>query len=154
MLSVIILTLLVESLKYNVIFSYIFSNITYSILTCLGFKKFKNGYFLKRHMLIHTNERNFMCEICGKCKNVNMYLNYPIDYTCVIILVFLVMSALTQHQTTHTSLKPYVCEICSKSYKRISGLIAHRNIHTKKKVYSCATCCKTFHVKGLYKYIF
>lgn len=49
------------------------------ICSVCGFKTYTKGK-LKRHMMSHTGERNYSCEICGKrflySYNVGQHINY------------------------------------------------------------------------------
>jgi len=91
-------------------------------------KEFKHQYTLIRHLPVHTDERNFQCDMCEKA--------------------FRQLSTLTQHKASkHSNSKPYVCEICTKSFCRVSILINHKKTHANEKLYKCPFCEKGFHQK-------
>lgn len=64
--------------------------------------QFKTSYELKRHMVRHTGERNFHCNVCGK--------SFPRN------------RALTSHLKTH---EEFCCKWCAAVFKQRTQLIAH-----------------------------
>ncbi|XP_064470368.1 PR domain zinc finger protein 5-like [Ornithodoros turicata] len=61
---------------------------------------FKQSYGLRRHMLIHSGEKQFKCPYCGRAFRYNHNLK--------------------THVRSHTGIRPYVCD----SWLLISGTIA------------------------------
>ena len=47
---------------------------------------------LKKHLLIHTEEKSYQCPQCGKTFATESYLN--------------------SHMTRHTGVRPHSCELC------------------------------------------
>ena len=65
---------------------------------------------LKNHIIVHTKERNQICEICQKS--------------------FGTKKALFAHIKTHTGERNYVCTVCSKAFTQAHVLRTHmKNTH-------------------------
>ncbi|XP_063772269.1 histone-lysine N-methyltransferase MECOM isoform X2 [Pseudophryne corroboree] len=80
---------------------------------------------LDRHLLSHTEEREYKCDQCPKAFNWK--------------------SNLIRHQMSHDTGKHYECENCSKVFTDPSNLQRHiRSQHVGARAHACSECGKTF----------
>ncbi len=78
-------------------------------------KRFLDNSKLKRHMLVHSGDKPYQCDMCGK--------QFSLDFN------------LRTHLRTHTGEKPYVCTIpgCNKRFTQSSNLTAHEKTHFNRE---------------------
>lgn len=97
----------------------------YKCLQCE--KKYKTSSSLKMHIkFVHTKERLYVCEECGKHFGDN--------------------ASLKTHKIVHMQERPSKCTLCPKSFKDISHLKKHMEIHTEA-TNACPECGKMFNTK-------
>lgn len=72
---------------------------------------FRSRFSCKRHQLVHTKEKKFICKECGKKFSFAQHLR--------------------EHGYRHENLKPYNCGIdgCKGSFRHSSELSLHRRTH-------------------------
>ncbi|XP_037024767.1 zinc finger protein 62 homolog isoform X8 [Bradysia coprophila] len=118
---------------------------------------------LKSHMLVHTQERNFECDFCGKKFALRASLKNHIfahinirPYQCQFCEYSSLNShTVRKHQFVHVA--PTVletCQICNRQFKTKDNLRSHMDSHNPKKLFSCDHCDKTFNnLRGLKSHI-
>uniref|UniRef100_A0A1B6BZW9 C2H2-type domain-containing protein n=1 Tax=Clastoptera arizonana TaxID=38151 RepID=A0A1B6BZW9_9HEMI len=82
---------------------------------------------LEQHLLGHTMERRFFCDICGAGLKRKDHL--------------------TRHKQSHNPDRPFVCTVCMKAFKRKEQLTLHFVIHSGEKRHICPECGKGFYRK-------
>ncbi|CAL1526722.1 unnamed protein product [Lymnaea stagnalis] len=80
---------------------------------------------MKRH---GKQQKQFMCELCGKA--------------------FLFKSSLQAHMNIHSKARPYACLTCGKAFKSKASLYTHKYVHRESQTFLCTLCGKAFKTKN------
>ncbi|GAA5927990.1 hypothetical protein JCM1841_001812 [Sporobolomyces salmonicolor] len=82
-------------------------------------KGFRQRQKIMRHLQMHTRDRPFACDVCGK--------------------TFSEALTLAQHMRVHTHERPYACDHsgCGKTFALASALTIHKRTHTGARPFTC-----------------
>ncbi|XP_034482759.1 gastrula zinc finger protein XlCGF26.1 [Drosophila innubila] len=98
-------------------------------------KRFFTIHHLRNHSKVHSEQKNFVCESCG--------------YSCRN------KETLRVHLRSHTGERPFGCKVCDKHFPSHSGLREHMAMHSTERPHVCKVCGATFsRQKGLYHHKF
>eukprot|EP01083_Nonionella_stella_P038479 104707_1 len=88
-------------------------------------KRFKTRSELKRHSVVHSDNRPYSCDQCDKR--------------------FITPYHLKVHRVVHSDDRQYSCDQCAKKFKRKDELKMHKlYVHTSEKTFECNECHKWF----------
>ncbi|XP_041709289.1 zinc finger protein 239-like isoform X2 [Coregonus clupeaformis] len=91
-------------------------------------KRYATPGALKKHQLLHTEERPFACEHCDR--------RYRSAYDLKV------------HVRSHSGERRHMCIICEKRFAHPSTLVRHMRMHAGEKNYLCSICGKAFLSSG------
>ncbi|KAK7080818.1 hypothetical protein SK128_020995 [Halocaridina rubra] len=108
--------------------------------------------YLKLHMLTHTGERPFKCDVCDSRFVQRSHLITHMKkhtgerkFSCSTCnKTFSLKSTLVTHQRTHTGEKPYGCKHCNKTFSTLASLKQHKRTHMSREKYACQFCEKEY----------
>ncbi|CAG0895915.1 unnamed protein product [Darwinula stevensoni] len=126
---------------------------------CLVCGKMVNSRYMKRHMLVHTEERPFACDQCSNAfrssselqihRRTHLPGQLRYTYMCEVCgRQFTQKGNLDSHRRIHTGERPFKCDFCPKAFSQKGNLDEHRRIHTNEKPYCCEVCGARFLRQG------
>ncbi len=80
--------------------------------------------YIRKHMETHSEERPWVCDVCGSAFKIQEKLNV--------------------HKFIHAGIKPYVCMHCGKGFTKNHNLKGHLRTHTGERPFKCNHCGESF----------
>ena len=112
---------------------------------------------LKRHMVIHTEEKPFQCSKCDMKFRLEAHLHThekrhapptTDSYPCIICgQRFSRLSYLKAHASKHSGQERFKCDICPRSCITKSLLNMHKLTHSEHRPHKCSLCISAFKQK-------
>ena len=104
---------------------------------------------LAPHMLVHTKERPWPCEVCGAAfpTRASQQRHYESLHTTYRRFVceecgrgFVLRSRYNLHMKTHLNIRNYTCDVCGKAFITGTKLKYHKFVHSGERPYACNIC--------------
>lgn len=108
---------------------------------------------LQTHLLRHSGDKPWLCNVCGKGfvtnavlkEHAKLHTGVKMSFGCLRCDAKYANAAdLKVHERRHTGELPFVCNKCQKSFRSKRLLQDHERTHMDSKPFVCGNCGKTF----------
>lgn len=115
-------------------------------------KIFYHSGNLRKHMVLHSGERPFSCDECGRTFVLSQHLKSHMklvhsdekNFQCSICgRLFNHSGNYKKHQKVHSGERPFKC-FCGKAFGQSSNYHAHMRVHLNDRPFKCDECDKSF----------
>uniref|UniRef100_A0A3Q2PKS6 C2H2-type domain-containing protein n=1 Tax=Fundulus heteroclitus TaxID=8078 RepID=A0A3Q2PKS6_FUNHE len=118
---------------------------------------YQNYGCLMNHTLIHINDPQSVCGVCGeKFESVEALKEHLGSHQNIHNCShcgksFVSITRFNSHVAKHTGKGLFKCDICNKTFSNKSALNYHRWVHVENKPHTCDICQQTFGLQSFLK---
>lgn len=112
-------------------------------------KSFKWKHGLNSHMIVHSKEKQLLCDECGySTSHLKTLRAHQLSHTghafrCTApncLYTSRRKENLKIHIATHRNETPFVCEVCGHRFSQNKNLKRHAQLHISKNIHKCPHC--------------
>lgn len=112
-------------------------------------KSFKWKHGLNSHMIVHSKEKQLLCDECGySTSHLKTLRAHQLSHTghafrCTApncLYTSRRKENLKIHIATHRKETPFVCEVCGHKFSQNKNLKRHAQLHISKNIHKCPHC--------------
>lgn len=112
-------------------------------------KGFKWKHGLMSHIIVHSDEKKFLCDECGYSAAHSQTLRaHKLSHKGMLWKCSVMgcnhttrrKENLNIHIATHRKETPFVCEVCGHRFSQSKNLKRHAQLHISRNLYKCNMC--------------
>ena len=113
-------------------------------------KAFTKQVYLKRHEVVHSGERPYVCRQCGgsfsRTRDLAKHLRIHSKGNAPITMSPTLLNASTVN-TGDADSHVFLCKVCLRTFRKECYLRQHEVVHNEANLYLCDQCGKSFHCR-------